>query len=107
MSLVLFHKLAISEEIMEADIEACHQVPTQNPDKHNIVVEFKSWSKRDAALRKAKRLCLTNKSIDLDSDALFYVNEHLCPSLKCLLGVAIQRKRKYGWKSVGVQWTNF
>nr|XP_037291385.1 uncharacterized protein LOC119187331 [Rhipicephalus microplus] len=93
---------AINEQITEADIESCHRVPTRNPERSNIVVQFKSRAKRDATLRKAKKARLTNKDVGLDISTPIYINEHLCPTLKRLLGMAIRRKHECNWKSV---WT--
>lgn len=91
---------AIKEEIVETDIEICHRVPTRDPEKSNIIVQFKSRTKRDAVLHKAKKARLSNKDIGSDNTQKIYVNEHLCPTLKRLLGIAIGRKRDNGWKSV-------
>lgn len=91
---------AIREPIEESDIEACHRVPTRNPDKSNILVQFRSRAKRDVALKKAKKMRLKNSDIGLATPEPVYVNEHLCPSLKRLLGMAIRRKHEHAWKSV-------
>lgn len=93
---------AIGEPIALSDIESCHRVPTRNPDKTNIIVQFKSRAKRDITLRKAKKTKLTNLQIGLNSSNAVFVNEHLCPTLKRLLGMAIRRKHEHKWKSV---WT--
>lgn len=93
---------AISETITEADIVTCHRVPTRNPEKSSIVVQFKSRMKRDSALKKARKLRLTNKDIGIDNPSPVYVNEHLCPAQKKLLGMAVKRKYECNWKSV---WT--
>lgn len=73
---------AINETITEADIVACHRVPTRNPEKTSIVVQFVSRTKRDSALKKARKLRLTNKDIGLDNPSPVYVNEHLSPAQK-------------------------
>lgn len=90
----------IEEPITEADIEKCHRVPTRRPGKTNIIVQFKSRAKRDAALQKAKKARFTNKDVGIDNTNPIYVNEHLCPALKRLLGMAIKRKHDNQWKSV-------
>lgn len=94
---------AIEEPISECDIETCHRVPTRNPDKTNIIVQFKSRSKRDMTLKKARKAWLTNNSLGLGSSSPIYVNEHLCPTLKRLLSMAIRRKKDCQWRSV---WTH-
>lgn len=90
---------AISEPVAESDIEICHRVPTRNANKTNIIVQFKSRAKRDTVLKKAKKMRLTNEDIALDSSEPTYVNEHLCPALKKLLGMAIKKKHEHNWKS--------
>lgn len=91
---------AIQETISSADIESCHRVPTRDARKSNIVIQFKSRAKRDATLKKGKKARLCNTDIGLDNPAPIYINEHLCPALKQLLGKAISRKRECRWKSV-------
>lgn len=91
---------AIQETISSADIESCHRVPTRDAQKSNIVIQFKSRAKRDATLKKGKRARLCNSDIGLGGPAPIYINEHLCPALKQLLGKAISRKRECHWKSV-------
>lgn len=92
--------MAISEPISETDIVACHRVPTRNSDKSNILVQFKSRDKRESALKKAKKMRLTNEDLGFESTLPIYVNEHLCPTLKRLLGMAIKKKHEHQWKSV-------
>lgn len=94
---------AIHEPISSFDIECYHRVPTRNPDKTNIVVQFKSRAKRDAALKKAKKTRIANRDLGLESMCPVYVNEHLCPVLQRLLGMAVKRKYENKWKSL---WTS-
>lgn len=89
----------IKEPITKLDIEACHRVPVANSDNGNIIVQFKSREKRDATLRKAKKARLTNEHLELHNTEPIYVNEHLCPALKKLLGMTTRRKREHAWKS--------
>lgn len=90
----------IGEAITAADIETCHRVPTRNAEKSNIVVQFKSRAKRDSVLHKAKKMRLNNQNLDLENPAPVYVNEHLCPTLKRLLAMAVKRKYDSKWKTV-------
>lgn len=90
----------ITENITVSDIEVCHRVPTRDPLKSNILVQFTSRTKRDAVLKKAKKTRINHKDIGLDTAAPVYVNEHLCPALKRLLGMAVKRKHECSWKSV-------
>lgn len=91
---------AIGETIAHSDLETCHRVPTRNADKSNIVVQFKSRAKRDSVLHKAKKMRLNNQDLDLENQAPVYVNEHLCPTLKKLLAMAVKRKYESKWKAV-------
>lgn len=90
----------INEPISQGDIVACHRVPTRNSDKTNIVVQFRSRDKRECALKKAKKMRLTNEDLGYESTLPIYVNEHLCPTLKRLLGMAVKKKHDHKWKSV-------
>lgn len=94
---------AIHEPITEQDIEACHRVPTRIPDKTNIVVQFKSRTKRDLTLRKARKARLNNKDIGLHTTDPIYINKHLCPAQKKLLGMTTKRRHERSWKSVWTQ----
>lgn len=90
----------IGEAITAAYIETCHRAPTRNAEKSNIVVQFKSRAKRDSVLHKAKKMRLNNQNLDLENPAPVYVNEHLCPTLKRLLAMAVKRKYDSKWKTV-------
>lgn len=93
---------AIEESILPADIEVCHRVPTREPGKTNVVVQFKSRQKRDIVLEKARTHRVKNSELGLSSEAQIFLNEHLCPALKRLLSLAIGRKRQCQWRFV---WT--
>ncbi|KAH8031733.1 hypothetical protein HPB51_020707 [Rhipicephalus microplus] len=48
--------------IDESDVEVCHRVVSKNvKDTPNIVAQFKSRSKRDMVLQKAKKMRITSK----------------------------------------------
>lgn len=89
--------------LVAADFESVHRVPTNNPANKNVVVQFARRQKRDCFLEKARAARLKCSDLGLDSQAPFFVNEHLCPELKRLLGQATARKRETGWKYVWVQ----
>ncbi|XP_040066469.1 uncharacterized protein LOC120840114, partial [Ixodes scapularis] len=89
---------SIGEPIARSDIAICHRVPTQDATKSNIILQLVSRSKRDAVLDKAKKKRIKNSDLGLDTDAPVFVNEHLCPSLKRVLGKAIARKHQCNWK---------
>lgn len=101
---VILSKLSdsVKEPITNLDVEAAHRVPTRTSGKSNIVVRFKSKAKRDAMLQKSKKMRLTAEDVGLDSKDPVYVNEHLTPENKKLLGAAIAKKKQIDWKHV---WT--
>lgn len=96
----------IGEAISESDIDICHGVPTRKPSERYVIVRFVQRSKRNAVLEKAKKKRgLTAQSLGFHDHALVYVNEHLTPQNKKLLGAAIAKKKemhwKYAWSSGG------
>lgn len=61
---------------METDIEVCHRVPTRNADATpNIIVQFKSRTKRDSILEKAKKSRLSTQELGFSPGSPLYVNE--------------------------------
>lgn len=92
---------ALAVPIEEAEIEVCHRVPVKNPSAPpNIVVQFKSRTKRDAVLKKAKKMRISTEDLGFSPNSPLYINEHLCPALKQLLGMAIEQKKAKGWRFV-------
>lgn len=105
--------VAVGEPISRSDVDVCHRVPTKDKSASNIIVQFQRRDKRDAVLEKAKKTRLTNATVGLltasnegsstePCERAIYINEHLCPFMKRLLGMAIARKRENRWKFV---WT--
>lgn len=92
----------INESIALDDIDACHRVPTKNTTIPNIIVQFRNRLKRDTVLTKAKKTNMTTSDLGHPGQTSIYINEHLCPALKKLLGMAISRKKEKSWKFV---WT--
>lgn len=92
----------IGEPIAHADVEVCHRVPTRIAGESNIIIQFVSRRKRDAVLEKAKRRRITSGDLGVSPTVPVFVNEHLCPALKRLLGQAIGRKHEFHWKFVWV-----
>ncbi|KAM7281728.1 hypothetical protein ISCGN_005991 [Ixodes scapularis] len=90
----------IGESITHSDIEVCHRVPTRIAGESNIIVQFLNRRKRDTVLEKAKKRRITSVDLGLSPALPVFVNEHLCPALKRLLGKAIGRKREFHWKFV-------
>lgn len=93
----------VGEPIVESDVEICHRVPVPNSDAHNIIVQFASRKKRNDFLEKARRTRFSCKDLGLASNGPVFVNEHLCPAMKKLLGQAIARKREMNWRFVWVR----
>ncbi|KAH9364384.1 hypothetical protein HPB48_016251 [Haemaphysalis longicornis] len=101
---------ALGEPILPSDVDVCHRVPTKNKKESNIIVQFQRCEKRDKVLEKSRKTKLTNEGIGLrlaestseSEDTPIFVNEHLCPYLKKLLGMAVARKREHNWRYV---WT--
>lgn len=90
--------VVVLENLSEGDIEACHRVPRRDGGCANIVVQFSSRTKRDTFIEKGrkKRVCTTDLGFRESSSV--YINEHLCPTLKKLLGQVIARKNEKQWK---------
>lgn len=85
----------LGETIKQEDIEVCHRIPARNSDSDpNIVVVFQSRAKRDVVLNKARKHRLTTNDIGFPDNQSVYINEHLCPQLKKLLGMTIAKKKK-------------
>lgn len=103
---------AVGEPISCTDIDVCHRVPTKDKKHTNLIVQFQRRDKRDQVLEKARKKRITNATLGLASlsqeaqdgqeDSPIYINEHLCPFMKKLLGASIARKRACAWKYV---WT--
>lgn len=90
---------AINEVISDADIDICHRVPVpKKPTEKHIVVQFCRRDKRDTVLSKARQQRLSTKDLGHESADPIFVNEHLCPAKKKLLGAAIAQKKKNNWK---------
>lgn len=100
----LLHKVGsvLGEPIVETDIDACHRVPTKDDTVSNIVVQFRSRSKRDIVLEKARKTRVSTTDLDFTHPSPVFVNEHLCPDLKRLLGMTVSKKKEKGWRYV---WT--
>lgn len=91
--------------IDESEVEVCHRVPTKNADAPpNIVVQFKSRAKRNAVLEKAKKTRISTRDLGHTSGAPVFINEHLCPAMKQLLGMTVAQKKAKNWRFV---WVNY
>lgn len=92
----------IGSPIAADEIEVCHRVPTRNKES-NIIIQFRSRARRDAVLEAAKKKRISNKDLGSTASTPIYINEHLCPVLKRLLGMSVAKKREYNWKFVWVR----
>ncbi|KAH9367324.1 hypothetical protein HPB48_000953 [Haemaphysalis longicornis] len=96
------HKVgsALGEPVVETDINACHRVPTNDDTVSNIVVHFRSRSKLDIVLEKARKSRVSTTNLDFTHPSPVFLNEHLCPDLKRLLGMTVAKKKEKGWRYV-------
>lgn len=92
----------VEARLEPSDIDVVHRVPTREPAKTNIIVRFGSRSARDKLLQAARKKRLTTSDIGFAETCPIYVNEHLCPEYKALLGMAIAKKKEKKWKFVWV-----
>lgn len=92
----------VEVQLKPSDIDVVHRVPTKEPTKTNIIVRFVSRSARDKVLQAAKKKRLTTSDFGFADASPVYINEHLCPEYKALLGKAIAKKKEKKWKFVWV-----
>lgn len=85
-------------ELSERDVDAAHRVPTKGSGPPNIVVKFVSRQVRESILKAAKKNRLNAASLGFQGSEPVYVNAHLCPENKILLGKSIQMKKEKNWK---------
>lgn len=93
--------------IPKDNVEKCHRVPAKNASsilQHNSAIPqpLQFRSQRDSVLQKAKTR-ISTQDLDYSSSTPVFINQHLCPALKQLLGVAIAKKKVAKWK---LMWTN-
>ena len=94
---------------VESETHAVHWVPVPaKPRERNIVVRFTNRRKRDAFMQAVKEKNktdnkLTTLSIGYRHSVPIFVNDHLTPTRKRLLGMAIAKKRQVNWAFV---WTD-
>lgn len=84
------------------DIDVVHRVPTKDKKKTNVIVKFATRAARDKFLQSARKKRLSADDIGFSETTPVYLNEHLCPEYKILLGQAIARKKENNWKFVWV-----
>lgn len=92
----------LGDPITGSDVDICQRVATKDEGKTNIIVQCQRREKRDKVLQVARKKRLTTTLLGLPTDFPVYINEHLCPAMKKILGKAVARKREHDWKFV---WT--
>lgn len=80
--------------VAASDIDVVHRVPTKEKEKTNVIVRFVSRARRDDVLRAAKKKRFTANEIGYPETNAVFINEHLCPESKVLLGLAIAKKKR-------------
>lgn len=88
----------VGAEITSADIDVAHWVPTKDKNQANIIVKFLSCSARDKLLASSKKARLNASDLGLSGTTPIYVNEHLCPEYKQLLGKSVAAKKQHNWR---------
>lgn len=86
------------------DLDTVHRVPTHVKIKLNIIARFRSRDKRSSFLSEARKARLTTSSLKFNDckDTAIFINEHLTPENKRLLGKARALKKDKNWMFV---WT--
>lgn len=86
------------------DLDTVHRVPTYVKNQMNIIARFRSRDKRSSFLAEARKARLTTSSLNFAGreDTAIFINEHLTPDNKKLLGKARELKKEKGWMFV---WT--
>lgn len=85
-------------DINESDLEVVHRVPTREKSQSNIIAKFISRIPRDKFMNATKKQRLTTTIIGFEGSTPLYINDHLCPANKVLLGKALKAKRENNWK---------
>lgn len=89
----------LGELTQEDDVEVIDCIPRRN-DQFNtrVTVQFLRRSKHDALLEKTRKKRLSGTTLGLPSSCPGFINEHLCPVLKQLLGKTVNRRKEWGGK---------
>lgn len=94
-------KLGISVE--KSEIDLIHRVPSKDKAKPNILIKFVSRSSRNKVLQASKKKRVTVSDFGFQETDAVYINEHLCPEKKVLLGKATSLRKEKQWKFSWVQ----
>ncbi|CAN8003191.1 unnamed protein product [Ixodes pacificus] len=93
----------IGEPVTVDDIEECHRLQRRDTTAPYIIVQLANRRKRDSILEKARRTRVSSTQLNILPAAPVYVNENLCPVLRRLLALTINRKRECGWNYAWVR----
>ncbi|XP_075534936.1 uncharacterized protein LOC142570436 [Dermacentor variabilis] len=85
-------------DLSASDIDIAHRVPVKGSGLPNIIMKFNSRCARDKFFKAAKKNRLNTKMIGFEDNDPIFVNDHLCPENKILLGKTIHLKKEKGWK---------
>lgn len=91
MKIVKDEGMVVGEPIQEDDVEIGRNVPAPNSDSRNVAVQFLRHTKCKGVLPAC-----TDRGFAASGPV--FVNKHLCPSMKKLLGQAgyFKKRRKSG-----------
>lgn len=81
------------------DLDTMHRVPTHVKNQLNITARFRSRDKRSSFLSQARKARPTTSSLNFNDreDTAIFINEHLTPENKKLLGKARVLKKDKNW----------
>lgn len=85
-------------------VEIAHRVPVRKSlTNRHIIVQFVLRTKRDVVLNNWRKERIMSKDLNFLGTSPFYVDEHLCPELKTILGQPVLKKKEANWKIVWVR----
>lgn len=98
------NKLAkcIKEPISPCDVDVCYRVPVATPQtSKNIIVQLNHRHNCNAVFEPQKKKRLTCAQLVFNHFSAIFVNEHLLPERKRLLGQAMAKNREAGGNLYG------
>ncbi|KAH9375826.1 hypothetical protein HPB48_009898 [Haemaphysalis longicornis] len=88
----------IPKSITAAEVDVCHRVPRRDEGCPNFVVQFRSRTKRNGVQERARKRRVNFSQLGASDVSPIYVNEHLGPAVKKLLGQVVATKHENRWK---------
>lgn len=82
----------VGESMAILYIDVCRRVPTKDPTKRNLIVQFQHTHRRDLILDETKKKRITTSDFGFDTATPVFVKECLCAPLKQQLGMTQARK---------------